>query len=200
MGGSVGLGTSSPGYVQGWGFRAEQDFLITALGLADISNSFGSGGADGFLGSHTVTLWNSSGTALASATIQSGTSSPLGPGTLSPSNYSGGFRYETLVNSVAITAGDSYVISTYFPTYNADPRAYPGTATYNSLITPLGLESLASASHIFPTDHSGYWASQAGPNFLITSVVPLPAALPLFGASLGMLGLLARLRRRREIA
>lgn len=208
--GIISLSNPSSGWgggaqVYGWRFTAMDDFEITALGISDIDGYFEQPFSDGLQTDHSVTLWSSSGVSLASVVLQQGTGSAIGAGTLNISGTASGvFRYEDLIDAVAITAGEQYVISAFYPQYSADPKAYDvpnATGVYNPLITPTGVSYTASSSHVFPTA-IGYNAySVAGPNFLLQeiSAVPVPAALPLFGTGIAIMGFMSW-RRKRKVA
>jgi len=154
---------------------------------------------------HSVTLWDIAGTSLASVTIQQGTGSPIGPGSLTFSPFGDGvFRYENLATPVSVSGGSQYVISAFYPQFALDPRANDqsgSVALYNSLITPGGGLSVLANSHVFPTQGISTTAT-FGPNFLIdqqVSVVPLPAALPLYGTGLALMGFIGWRRRQKSV-
>jgi len=210
--GLISLSNPSAGFgafrsqITGWSFTAVEDFQITALGFADINNLFNQPASIGLESQHSVTLWDISGTSLASVTVQQGTGSPIGPGTLT---FNGGigdgvFRYETLATPVSLSAGSQYVISAFYQRFNSDPRAFDvrtSVGIYNSLITPTGSRFLEANSHVFPTTFS-FPTSTVGPNFLAAplSVVPLPAALPLYGTGLALMGFIGWRRRKKSVA
>jgi hypothetical protein len=204
--------------VQGWRFQAEEDVSVTALGLADI-NGFGpgTGALDGFAHPHSVILWDSGGNSLASTTIQAGTASPVGPGTLVMSFGTGQFRYESLATPLPLTAGGTYVISAFYPVdfSNSDALAAPqagSTLTTPSFVTPRELRFFLfgfsdPGSHVFPTGSDSRFALTVGPTFLATPThadsggdtvpVPEPGALPLLVSSLATLAVLGWRQRRR---
>ncbi len=201
------IGSGGPGQVNGWRFTAIADFQITALGLADINNLYNQPPSIGLEKAHSVTLWDNAGTSLASVTIQQGTGSPIGPGTLTFGSFGDGvFRYENLASPVSVSGGSQYVISAFYLQSALDPRANVqsgSVALFNSLITPGGSLSALAGSHVFPTQGSFLSSATFGPNFLIdqqVSVVPLPAALPLYGTGLALMGFIGWRRRQKSVA
>lgn len=158
---------------------------VTSLGFHDIGNtgSLASNG-DGLQGSHAVGIWNNTtGALVASATIQSGTSSALIVD----------YRYETLGSTVTLTAGQAYTIGAmmgsgdfYISANSANnftvaTGATGGVSVYDS-------DALMSTR---PTLNGGL-TNRWGPANMQFTVVPEPSA-----ALLGGLGILALLRRRR---
>jgi hypothetical protein len=220
IGGLSLLSTLSDPSVRGWRFHANDSFEISALGLADYDAVGGPGGlADGFNTAHSVILWDLDGNQLASATIQAGTGSEVGPGAVTTSatvfingsffTVTGEFRYEMLTTPVAITAGSDYVISAFFPggaNRDLTGQKNPSTALVTDpRITAQGSRFLVDvATHDFPTGVFFGSAVDLGPTFLIAvdddntdtggDDIPVPGTLPLLLA--GFLG--AGLFRRRS--
>src|SRR5437868_12689422 len=82
-GGLPALATQSQ--TAGWGFSLSNPILLTQLGLWDRFDN-------GLVESHVVTIWTSTGTELAQATIPAGTSATL----------TDDFRYVSLMNSIVL--------------------------------------------------------------------------------------------------
>ena len=126
--------------------------------------------ASGNTGTHTGSLWSSSGTKLAAATF-SGESST-------------GWQTATFPTAVAITAGTDYVVSYYAPAgrYMADNETFAYTATTRAPLTaPQSTDSkpngvYRSGSTGFPTDTykgGNYWVDP-----VITTTAPADTTAP----------------------
>ncbi len=160
----------------GWSFSVgAQDQEIEALGIYD-------DGVDGMADAHAVGIWTSSGTLLAQATVPSGTAGTL----------VGSYRY-TAIPPLTLTAGQTYVVGTYFgPVLDVcgsacgDVLLYSGTESYAPGITFLQsrqtLAALGPGSLAVPTVDAGVPEGVFGPNFLL--VAPLTRVIGLSPPSL----------------
>ncbi len=89
---ATGLNLGNPPFTLGSSFTVNTAMQLTALGFFD-------DGSNGLAESHQLGLWNSSGTLLATATVNAGVVDPL----------NGQFRYASIV-PVTLLAGQSYTI------------------------------------------------------------------------------------------
>jgi uncharacterized protein DUF4082 len=177
----------------GWGFTVNQTLTVNRLGFADF-------GFDGLAQAHDVGLYTSSGTLLVSGTVAAGTNSPA----------DGNFRWVNVAPTV-LNAGSTYVIGAFLAgngdewawdagklgihliNLSIDPRiTISGTARYNCC---------SETSLKFPASQIDDSRTMfVGPNFDTVATTPIPAALPLFAAGLGIIGWAARRRKRLRFA
>ena len=160
--GGGGRGASNNGPTVGWAFTLSSQVSVTQLGLFDFDN-------DGFVTSHIVAIWTSTGTLLGQVTIPSGTSGTL----------INGFRYFSIA-PLLLPAGD-YTIGGYYPfsPIGLDQFAQDDA---NSITTASGVTYVGSRSDFFPFGVFGFPAgnifetdnSYFGPNFQFTGGVPTP--------------------------
>ena len=160
----------------GWSFSVgAQDQVVDALGIYDA-------GLDGLADAHAVGLWTSSGVLLAQATVPSGTAGTL----------VGSYRY-TAIAPLTLTAGQTYVVGTYFgPVLDqcgsacGDVLLYSGSETYAPGITFVQARQTLSiaggGSLAFPNVNAGVPEGVFGPNLLL--VVPLTRVIGLSTAGL----------------
>ena len=172
---------------RGWLFQVNSDISVTDLGLWD-------SGANGFSSSHRINLWTDTGSLLAGVTMPSGT-----VGTLDGSTVGGGqFRY-TSVSPVALSAGNSYVISA---NVTGDSFINDGVASITGApeITWLAGRFGSAGSSVFPTS-SVSGNKYFGPNFKFeTAAVQVhePAGAVALGITIVLLGF-ARRRLSRKV-
>lgn len=132
----------------GLAFTLTSPVLVTDLGLWDFNN-------DGLSTSHVVTVWTSTGTEEAQATIPSGTGATL----------TSGFRYVSIV-PVLLPAGN-YTIGGFYSSAS-DPVAIQGLAVAASGLTYNGTRN--GPGFAFPAgDSFGRPLNYFGPNFQFTA-------------------------------
>jgi len=156
------------------------DASVTQLGVWDQGN-------DGLAEAHSVGLWTSTGTLLASAIVPSGTSASL---------YNG-FRYMNIA-PLNLSAGTTYVLGIYDNALNTDEITFQQTVTLGSDIASIGAPLLLDGADLaFPTTSIGGNAEGFfGPNAMLSvSAVPEPSTLAL--AAMGGLGCRLLFRRRK---
>ncbi|MFO1253563.1 MAG: hypothetical protein U1E77_21045 [Inhella sp.] len=171
--------TSGSDQLYGWRFTVNSAITVTSLGAYDDDR-------DGMAIRHDIGIYRySDQTLLASLTLGAGTGGTL----------DGDFRYEALLSSVGLGAGD-YVIVMTMPQLNADrQRIMVDSFSTAPEITWTDSAFDNGSSLAFPSTFGAFVPGMFGPNFLFErdGKVPLPATLSL--ALLG-LGLLARTRRQ----
>jgi hypothetical protein len=142
----------------GWTFSLNTNVLVTDLGVFD-QDTLSGGSGDGLSQPHLVTIWTSTGVALAQATIPAGSGAALADG----------FRFVSLLSPVSLTAGN-YVIGAYYPNPSLDSVATRTTGLMTASQVTFGQTVLGSGTG-FPTAFDsgpGYF----GPNFEFTTEVP----------------------------
>jgi hypothetical protein len=142
----------------GWAFSLSTPIELTQLGLWDRFDN-------GLQEAHAVTVWTSTGTQLAQATIPGGTSPTL----------TDGFRYVSLINPLVLPAGD-YTIGGLYNIGSADLFAISAaTISPASGVTYTG--SRFAIGDAFPTGDAGSNPnSYFGPNFQFTAPTSVPDA------------------------
>jgi hypothetical protein len=149
---------------------------VTQLGVWDENGN-------GLAQSHMVTIWDSTGTAVAQVTIPSGTGAETN-----------GFRYVS-IGSVLLAAGN-YTIGAFYGALGSDTASVSSSAISTAAgVTYAG--SRGTADNAFPaSDDFGLPNSYFGPNFQFTTGVPTPDS----GSTVSLLGCallgLAALRRK----
>jgi hypothetical protein len=155
-GGSPALANQSQ--TAGWEFSLSNPILLTQLGLWDRFDN-------GLVESHVVTVWTSTGTEVAQATIPAGASATL----------TDGFRYVSLVNSIVLPAGD-YTIGAFY-NLNSGDLAVVGASTVSTASGVTYGGSRLAFGDAFPTgDAGGNPNSYFGPNFQFTTPTSAPDA------------------------
>jgi hypothetical protein len=171
----TGLSLANPPFTLGWSFTLSKSYIVDALGLFD-------SGGDGFVDSHDIGLWDSTGNLLVSVTGVTGDTHP----------FVGGFRYVSLSSGLSLAPGEYYVGATYLS--GSDPNVFPGEVT---TIAPLagvtfGANRFASGSSlIFPAPTISNEFAYFGPNLNLE----VPGPLPIFGAAAAF-GFSRKLRKR----
>jgi protein with PEP-CTERM/exosortase system signal len=167
---------SSRNTTKGWAFTISSPVRVTQLGLWDQGNN-------GLNASHIVSIWTSTGTLMAQATIPSGAGATL----------IGGSRYVS-ITSVLLPVG-SYTIGGFYGRLDDRFAINPSTITTASGLTYNGSKSASGFG--FPQGNFfGNVNSYFGPNFQFATAVPTPDA----GWTVSLLGFallgLAALRRK----
>ena len=161
----------------GWALSLSTPIELTQLGLWDRFDN-------GLQEAHVVTVWTSTGTEVAQATIPAGTTPTL----------TDGFRYVSLINPIVLPAGD-YTIGGLYNSGSADLFTISAaTISTASGITYAG--SRLAIGDAFPTGDAGSSANgYFGPNFQFTSARTVPetgTTCSLFGLSVTGLAFLRR--------
>ena len=160
----------------GWGFSLSSALDVTQLGVWDQNGN-------GLAQSHMVTIWNSTGTAVAQVMIPSGTGAETN-----------GFRYVS-IGSVPLAAGN-YTIGALYGAFGSD-TASTGALAISTAAGVTYAGSRATVGNAFPgSDDFGLPNSYFGPNFQFTPTGTVPDA----GSTVSLLGCallgLAALRRK----
>lgn len=174
-------GTASGDFVIGWTFTTTSTFLVDALGYYD-------SGQDGLANSYDVGIFDSGGSLLVSATVNSA------------SSLNGQFRYTSIpLNSLV---PGSYTILAAVASGSPDPIAFFATASTLPGISYNRSRAAPSPTLAFTNIGSGVEGGRFGPNFSATASVPelapSSAQLPLLLA--GVLLATVRIRRAPAIA
>jgi hypothetical protein len=157
---SNNIDQGTPDTTRGWAFTASTSLLVTDLGIRDtnFSDFSPTGGADGLVDPHQVTIWTTAGVVVAQATVLAGTASPV----------LNGFRYAALAVAVALAPGN-YIIGAFYRS-NSDPWAANASGiTLASGLTYGGVRSGNGDVFIPGDDATSKPATAIGPNFLFTN-------------------------------
>ena len=166
----------------GWRFNILAPITVTGLGWYDQNR-------DGLSNSHTVGIWNSSGTLLTSVLVDAGTTDPL----------VGEFRTHS-VAPITLSAGTGYIVGGENFANSTDRLSFNVTQTLNSNITyDHATFSNLGTGLVIPTLNSAAITGFYGPSFSISaSGVPEPSSLAFLATSV-MVGGGFLLRRRRSV-
>ena len=185
--------------VEGFTFTPNVDIFVTEMGMFD-----GTSNGVGLSRAYTLGIVATDDTVLGQTVVPAGTAAPLeGPFDPGGLQAGSGFRYAPLVGGpLALSANVTYAAALVSAPGQSD--AIPGApgVTVNSAIAFLGSAidccGAENNSLRFPDE---FVSIDLAINFkFTTTLVPLPAALPLFGAGLGLMSLFGSWRRRRPVA
>jgi len=168
----------------GWTFTVDSTITIGGLGIFDV-------GANGLAQSHLVGLWDSGGSLITSATIDSA-------GThVASTSSAGDWLFAALKTSVQLTTGD-YVVGAFYAA--SSPDHFMGGNANPSTISGVTFgqgQAAAGSSLKFPAP-SDQLAGFFGPNLFTGAVptppVPEPKTYAMLMAGLVLLGFIARRR------
>ncbi len=178
----------------GWNFTVGVGSPITigGLGVFDF-------GADGLANSHGIGLWTSGGISLTSTTITNTNSTPVA------STSTAGNWQSTPITPLVLLPGD-YVVGAFYAANDADfimfenPNTAPGTVSTLPGVTFGQSRFALGSSLMFPSGNNSFvTAGYFGPNlFTVVAAppVPEPKTYAMLMAGLGLLGLIARRRRK----
>ncbi len=183
----IGL-TTTPGstvanngdWVLGYSFQVNSAISVVSLGVYDHQ-------ANGLTGSHTVGLWNSSGTLLASAVVPSGTGATL------DSSY----RF-TSITGVPLTVGQTYFVGATKLTSDGDQWLQdPSTLVAAPQISYVSRQfQFYTGTLVFPGLAGSGTTGYFGGNFQFeVTAVPEPATLAVFGG-IALAGVFGYRRRK----
>ncbi len=171
----------------GWKFTVGSGFTITieGLGLFDF-------GANGLAEDHQIALWKSDTSLLALTTIKADGSNST---PVASTSADGNWR-STPITSLKLTAGD-YVVGASYAASSADTFMKGATASTIKGVT--WDEYRGGKGTAFPPTFTGEGGNGFfGPNLFIAAAppVPEPKTYAMLMAGLGLLGLIARRRRK----
>lgn len=170
------------GDTNGWRFQARSSISVVSLGTWDEN-------ADGLPSQVNVGLWSDAGTLLASLTLGAGTSAAL----------TDGFRYQSLVSPVALTAGAFYRVAASVNSGTIQYREGVTVAAAPDIAYDDGFYAGSSNSLTFPSNPGAIpnFPDFFGANFRYESAsVPVGGTLGLF--AVGLFGLAGRRSTRRR--
>jgi hypothetical protein len=172
----------------GFKFTVSSNFALGALGVYDA-------GYDGIANPANVGLWTADGTLLTETVVPQGTAGEL----------DGQFRFSD-VTPVVLQAGVEYVVGAFLDgdlasSFSTDPSwaGFGGVGSIDPRVTIIEdrYSGSSTLSYAFPgltdiQDLGGVPYAWVGANFREASVVPVPAAVWLFGSALAGLGAVRR--------
>jgi PEP-CTERM motif/Domain of unknown function (DUF4082) len=164
----------------GWSFAvaAGPGVQVTSLGWWDATP------ADPLAAAHEVGIWSSTGTLLASVTVQPGDA------------LTGSFRYAAIA-PITLTGGSTYIIGGRDLLADGDIYASASSALVMDPSITFGqaARSDAGTGFVFPGILTANSGGRFGPNFMLTAV-PEPSTYALMLMGVAAVGLLARRRTR----
>lgn len=168
---------------RGWAFSTDRAIEVNSLGWFDY-------GDDGLADSHEVGIWDASGRLLLSGVVGAGEADPL----------LAGFRYSGALTGSKVLAAGSYVVAG-LSTYDDDAwrDVDMASVTLGAGIRYLEDRTSETPAFEFAGVTQGYDVGYFGANFQYDEVaaeVPEPSAMALGLFGLGMMGAVARRRRR----
>ncbi|MFK5980997.1 MAG: VPLPA-CTERM sorting domain-containing protein [Rhizobiaceae bacterium] len=180
-GNSLGCGG---GCTLGYQFNVSSALTIDGLGVYDADSN-------GLNNSHDVGIWNSGGGLLASVTVGPGSSNAI-----ASASGTGDFVYGD-IGSLLLSAGD-YIVGALFSNGDTDAVVFDagGIFSNDARASYTRLAFVNNAAITLPNQFSTSSDRYFGAGMRI-SAVPVPAALPLFGTGLAVLGFMGWRRKRR---
>jgi hypothetical protein len=156
-------------FTMGVRFDTNQHIVIDSLGVLDVDE-------DGLDAAHDVGLWDAFGNLLAEANVMAGTGSTL----------QDGYRFTKLENSVALAAGETFIVAAYYGEGPITDKLFETTPTVNPAITLDPVTMFVSGSSLdFPAQVSFDFRSTAGFTFVPEPTTALLLMAGLAGLAVG---------------
>jgi len=165
----------------GWQFNVVTPLTVTALGWFD-------DGANGLVTSHTVGIWDPTGTLLASVLVPSGTVGIL----------DGQFRVINIA-PLLLSVGTGYIVGGENFDSNTERLAANVSQTVDSRIQFVNPTfSSLSSGFTRPTNFSIATTGFYGPSFSVLAQTPVPEPTTMLLLGTGVMGIAAKVRKRRK--